>query len=148
MDVLGIALRWAHLAGAILAAGGAAFIAFALLPSMACLDEESRRNLHEQVRRRFSRIYSIGILLLLVSGIYNYAFTEMLQHKGQSLYHALMGVKILLAFGVFFLGSVLLGKSPAFESLRAKRRLYIRVNLLLIAIIVALGAILRAMPTV
>ena len=145
MDVLGIALRWAHIAGAILAAGGAAFIAFVMLPSMACLDEEGRRNLHEQVRRRFSKIYSFAILLLLVSGIYNYVFKEMAAHKGQSLYHALMGVKILLAMVVFFLGSVLLGQSPAFEGLRAKRKLYIRLNLFLIAIIVAIGAILRSM---
>jgi hypothetical protein len=42
----------------------------------------------------------------------------------------------------------LTGRSPAFENVRRKRRFYLSVNVLLGLAIIALGAVLRAIPDV
>ncbi len=49
------------------------------------------------------------------------------KHKGDGLYHALVGTKILLALGLFFIASALVGRSAAFESMRASRAKWLKV---------------------
>jgi uncharacterized membrane protein len=146
MDWLSLAMRWFHVAGAVIAVGGAIFARFVVLPSMRELPEESRTGFHEAVRRRFARLVMLAIALLLISGFFNYLRNELPAHKGQSVYHALMGVKILLAFVVFFLASALVGRSPAMEGLRKSRKLVLGINVVLGMTILAIGAYLRAMP--
>jgi hypothetical protein len=65
------------------------------------------------------------------------------EHKGDGLYHALVGTKILLALGVFFIASVLVGRSAAFESWRADRAKWLKVMVLLAAIIVAMSGFVK-----
>ncbi len=146
INYLDVLMRWLHIMASIVAGGGVTFALFALLPSFAVVPQEARPALHGEVRRRFARLLMISIAALLVSGFYNYIRLKMPEHKGQSAYHALMGVKILLAFVVFFIGSALTGRSAAFEKMRARPAKWMGLNVFLIAIIVALAGILRAMP--
>src|SRR5262249_3406376 len=76
--------------------------------------------------------------LLLLTGFYNYLVVTMPNHKGDSLYHMLIGIKILLALAVFFLASVLVGRAPAFEKLRQHRKTWLGVVILLAALIVVI----------
>ena len=59
-------------------------------------------------------IHSFRILLFIVSGFYNFA-RAIPGHKGDGLYHALLGTKILLALILFAISSALVGRSKAFE---------------------------------
>jgi len=120
----------------------------ALHPAAQQLDEATRDGFLAKVRSAFTKVVILSIVGLLASGFYNYLAVTRHQHDGQPLYHALMGTKILLAFGVFFLSSALAGRSKAFEKLRANAGLWLKVNVFLVAVIVLLGAILRAMPQV
>ena len=52
-------------------------------------------------------------------------------HRGDGLYHALIGTKILLAFAMFFIASALVGTSKVFESMRKNRVLWLRLIVLL-----------------
>lgn len=143
---LNVLFRFMHVTGAIIAVGGAIFASFALLPAVHVIPEESRKHFNEEIRRGFAKLVMISIALLLISGFYNYMVNELPAHRGQAAYNGLMGVKILLAFGVFFLASAMTGKSPAFEAMRKKRRRWMTVNILLAIAIIAIGAVLRAMP--
>ena len=87
-------------------------------------------------------------MLQFTTGFYNFIVKEIPDHKGQGLYHGLMGAKIILAMIVFFVGSALVGRSKAFEGLRRKRRRWMRRNVILLLVILALAAVLRAMPEV
>jgi len=146
ISVLDVIMRWLHLIGAIVAVGGSVFALFVLLPSISGLSEEIRSEVYESVRSRFSKLFMFAITALLISGFYNYLGNEMSRHEGQSAYHILMGIKIMLAMGVFFLGSVLLGRSAAFEGIRRKRKRWMVRNILLALLIVALAAVLAKMP--
>lgn len=146
ISVLGVVMRWLHISGAIVAVGSSIVTLVALLPSMQGLPDETRSSLHESIRKRLAMLFMIGITALLVSGFYNYLLNEIPQHRGDGPYHGLMGVKILMAFVVFFFGSALVGRSAAFEGIRRKRRRWLTVNIVLALIIVAIAAVLRAMP--
>jgi uncharacterized membrane protein len=131
--------RWIHVGTAIVLVGGTCFMRFVLLPSArATLSDEAHASLREAVRNRWKRFVHLGIALLLISGFYNY-IKAMPGHKGVPLYHALIGTKILLALAVFFLGSALVGRSPAFAKMREYPRPWLMLILLLSAAIVGIS---------
>jgi len=88
---------------------------------------------------------TIGIALFLVSGFYNY-YRAIVQFKLDGLYHGLLGIKILLAFAVFFLGSALVGRSPRFEGIRNDSKKWMAILLLLAALVVAIAGFLKVRP--
>jgi uncharacterized membrane protein len=145
-DVFSIVVRWLHITGAIVAAGGAVFALVVVLPALHGVPEEARAGLHEAIRRRYAMLFHAAITALLLTGFYNYIALKAPEHKGQAAYHGLMGVKILLAFGVILLGSALTGRSAVFEAIRRRRKRYLALNVVLALAIVAIGAVLRAMP--
>lgn len=144
LDWIAIVSRWAHILAAITAVGGTIFMRMALLPSVGALAAEERKKLHEGVRSRWVKFVMAAILFLLVSGLYNF-----LQKNKQGLppiYHMLFGIKFLLAFAIFFLASVLTGRSPAFAKLRENARFWLTLNMTLAVIVVCISGVLRAIP--
>ncbi len=134
--------RIVHVSTAIVLIGGSTFMAFVLLPSAEQLEPASHDRLRDLIGGRWKRFVHLGILLFLVTGFYNY-FRQMPLHKGDSLYHALLGTKILIAFGIFFVASALVGRSEAMAAFRAKRGQWLKVIVLLSAIIVAMSGFLK-----
>lgn len=109
--------RVLHVSTAILLLGGSLFSLLVLRPVLANQSNNLPGSLAESLRNRWKRWVHTGIALFLVTGFYNY-FRAMHDHKGDGLYHALVGTKILVALIVFFLASVLVGRSPRFEHWR------------------------------
>jgi hypothetical protein len=89
----------------------------------------------------------VSALFLIVSGFYNYFATIRLDRQGTielpRYYHAVMGIKILLAFGIFFLASALSGRSPASARLREQGSRWLTVGSLLAIVVVVLAGILK-----
>ena len=139
VDVLS---RFLHVATAITVLGGSIFMRFALQPAALGLPEAEHAALRERIMARWRKIVGIGIGVFLLTGFYNY-IRAMPVHKGDGLYHALMGTKILLSFAVFFLASALVGRSRTFDRLRANSRTWLAVTILLAAIVVAIAGFLK-----
>ena len=88
-----------------------------------------------------------GIALLLLSGLFNY-MQQIPKHKGDGLYHALLGTKMLLALVVFFIASALVGRSAAFEKMRQNRATWMGLIVLLSALIVGISGFVKVrVPT-
>lgn len=134
--------RWFHVGFAIILVGGSFFIRYVLQPSAQELPDEAHQQLRQAFLGRWRRIVGMGIGLLLITGFFNY-YRGIKSHPGQPIYHALIGTKMLLAFGVFFLGSALAGRSPKFEPIRQNSRKWLGVLLLLAAIIVAISGYVK-----
>jgi uncharacterized membrane protein len=142
--------RWLHILAAITAVGGTIFIRYALLPTLATLPDEQRRALHESLRARWSKAVMVSILFLLASGLYNFfvingrlkSGNEAMQDM-RSTYHVLFGVKFLLGLGIFFIASALVGRSAAFEKVRANAKLWATVNVSLAIVLVCLSGFMR-----
>ncbi|WP_373650261.1 hypothetical protein [Schlesneria sp. DSM 10557] len=140
MDWIPILSRWTHVGTAIILVGGAFFIRFVLTPAASQLPDDEHTKLKELVMNKWKRFVHAGILLFLVSGFYNYLAVQAPRPKP---YHMLMGIKMLLAFTVFFLISALVGRSKAFEGMRKNSKRWQLVVLILAAAIVGISGYLK-----
>ncbi len=147
MDLaLQLIFRWIHIGSAITVVGGTVFMLFVLLPAAKEILDDEHLKLRAAVLKRWKWFVHIGVALFLVSGLYNYIKVMAPLHKGDGLYHALMGVKMLLAMGVFGLAEVLVGRSKLAEKLRQNASKFLTINLVLAAIIVMLSGFLKTLP--
>ena len=136
--ILAVVSRWVHVGTAIVLVGGTSFMKLVLSPSLHGHSPE----LMTAIRRRWKRFVHGGIGLFILTGFFNYV-RAMPEHKGDSLYHALMGTKIILAFAVFFIASALVGRSVGTQKFRDKSGSWMAVVLLLMAVIVGISGVLK-----
>ncbi len=141
MDVdflLALLSRWIHIGTAIVLVGGTSFMKLVVSPSLQGQSPE----LMTAIRGRWKKFVHGGIALFLITGFFNY-FRAMPDHKGDGLYHALIGTKIILAFVVFFFASVLVGRSAGTQKFRDNAGKWTTVVLFLSALIVAISGVVR-----
>jgi len=131
--------RWVHVGAAVVLVGGSIFIRFVLMPAAQQLSEAEHDTLRGHVMNRWKRVVMIGIGLLLATGFYNYLHS--LPHP--KIYNMLMGIKMLLAFAVFFLGSALTGRAAAFEGIRRNSKLWLSLLIVLAAGVIGIAGYLR-----
>ncbi len=141
--ILALVSRWIHVGTVIVLVGGTCFMKFVAGPVLQGQSPE----LMTAIRSRWKKFIHGGIALLILSGFYNY-IKAMPLHKGDGLYHALIGTKIILAFVVFFFASVLVGRSAGTQKFRDNSGKWTAVVLLLSALIVAMSgtAKVRGVP--
>ena len=139
--------RWTHILFAVIAVGGVFFMRFVVHGAAAeALDEAGHKALRDAVLKRWKRWVMISIPLLLASGLYNYLVVTRHHHSGQGLYHALFGVKFLLALGFFMLGSVLTGRAKVFNRLRERAPLWQGVLIALGVLIILIAGVMKLIP--
>lgn len=143
-DIVSLILRWFHVLGAATMIGGSVFIWVALLPSLIEIDETSRAKLHAAVRSRWSKVVMSAIGVLLLTGLVNFIIANRTYEFHGTPYHMLFGVKFLIAMVIFFIASLLTGRSGLSEKIRQNARLWLGLNLILVFIVVGLSGTLRA----
>jgi len=148
LTALFVVSRIVHIGTAIVAVGGTVFMRFILMPAAsAALSQADHDGLRARILGSWKKVIHGAILLFLLSGAVNYGrVIAQRTHSGDGLYHGLMGTKILLAFAIFFIASALVGKSPAFASIRSNAKKWLTVNVLLAAVIVMISGTLRFRP--
>lgn len=134
--ILILAFRWLHILPAAILVGGTIFLRCAYQPS----EQSSEEN--EKVRRRWSKLVMLSAGLLLLSGLFN-TLSIFKSFELPSYYHALWGTKFLLALGVFFISSVLSGRSELATKVRQKETLWLNVNVFLAVAVVMLGGAMK-----
>ncbi|QDV33049.1 hypothetical protein [Tautonia plasticadhaerens] len=135
--------RWTHVATAIVILGGSVFLRFVLIPAASGLPDAEHEAFRGRLMGTWRKVVSVGIALFLLSGLYNYVAVALPRHRGDGLYHGLMGLKMLLAFVVFFLASALAGRSKAFEGMRRDNRRWLVITVALGFVIVGISGYLR-----
>ena len=95
--VLGICMRWIHIASVVTLVGSYIYARFILTPALAALGDSIREAFHRQVMERFRPLLYILIITILGSGLYNY-LTKSSYPPG---YHMWIGIKFLLVLHIF-----------------------------------------------
>lgn len=147
IDWVAVVSRWTHIGTAIVLVGGLVFLRFVVAPAAAQLPDDAHAKLKELILAKWKKFVHCGIALFLVSGFYNYLVVQAALHKGDKLYHALMGTKILLALGVFFLSSVLIGRSKTFVGMRSNAKLWQGIIIVLAALIIGISGFAKVAST-
>lgn len=137
-------LRWMHILGAVTLVGGTYFACCAFSH-----ETDPAVQAHQgAVRRRWSKLVAASVGLLLLSGLVNIGRIvtqyEILDTSlAGSAYHALFGIKFLLALAVFFLASALSGKSGMAERLRRQEKRWLTINAVLATLVVLLAGVMK-----
>lgn len=139
--LLALISRWIHVGTAIVLVGGTTCLRFVVHPVV----QKSAPDLLPQIRERWKRFVHAGIALFLISGFYNY-YRAMPLHQGDGLYHAVVGTKILLALFVFFLASVLVGRSAGTQRFRDQAPRWTLIMLAVSFLIVAMSGLVKVRP--
>lgn len=156
MDPTLLALRWAHVLAAIVMMGGLVFARFALLPALEAEETATRDRIHDAIRRRWLPWVIAAITLLLASGLANFIlFNARVKEEGwangawmrQTSYHAIFGVKFLLAMVVFYFASGLVGRGAGTQWMRNARGRWLSVTLALALGIVLISGWMRQLHT-
>ena len=139
--IINVISRIAHVGTAILLVGGTAFLRLAVIPSL----EGDSNELLGRIRSRWKKFVHGGIAVMLLTGFYNFV-QHLPHHKGDGLYHGLVGTKILLAFYLFFLASALVGNKPGTQKFRDNAKKWTTVMLLVASVIVAISGFVKVRP--
>ncbi len=141
-----VLVRWMHVLTAIVAVGGLVFMAFVLRPAAArSLDAGNTEALRGAVMGRWRVVVMISIALLFVSGMATFLMESIDKGRAVPAYHAIFGVKFLLALVVFFFASVLAGRSRAFDKLRGDGARLSAITAALALAVAMIASILRSL---
>ena len=141
-NIIPLISRWMHILPAVVMVGGAIFTQLVLCPSLDGNDPENA--VKQQVKRKWSKVIMICALLLLLSGVYNtiLAFDE----KPGGMYHGLFTLKLVLVFAIFYISSMLAGKSDAALKFQEKEALWGKLNMYAAIIVVLLAGGMKMVP--
>jgi uncharacterized membrane protein len=145
-DFVQLLSRWLHITAAVAAGGGAIFMKVALHPATETLPGDTRAELREAVRSRWAKVVHGAILILLLTGLFNFMLILKRYDVPKGLYHGIFGLKFLLAMAIFFLGSVLVGRGELAKKLRANAGKWLTVLVVLLLGLLLASSTLRIMP--
>lgn len=146
LDVVQIVSRWLHITAAVTAGGGALFMKLALHPAVESLPPEMRDAVRSAVRARWAKVVMISIAVLLATGLYNLVVILQTYDLKGTPYHAIFGMKFLLAIAIFFLASVLVGRSEMAQKARQNAGYWLTVLTAMLLVLLALSAVLKNLP--
>lgn len=146
LDWLDVVSRIFHVLTAITLVGGSLYAAAVVGPVLRANPVEVADQWQAALTAGWKKWVHGGIAIFLVTGFYNY-IRAMPLHKGDGLYHALIGSKILLALAVMVIASGLVGRSSAFQFMRDGRRMWQGILLVLAVVIVSMSGFLKVRAT-
>lgn len=143
---LGIVFRLLHITAAAVLVGGLAYQLQVVIGTQSA--DSDGPGPSGSSRAAWSRIVALATTLLLISGFYNFYGIVTTNEKLPSLYHALFGIKFLLAFFVFFVAAATAGKSSLAVKMRSSHAKWLKLCLIAALAIFILGAVLRSIEKV
>ena len=125
--------------------GGTIYLRFVLAPAAEGGDAEA--TCFAGRRKAWAACVGVCTGLLLVSGFYNF-FTIIKGTDFDGPYHAVFGVKFLLAFVVFAVSALIAGKTSLAEKMRGNLKTWLNVALAAALAVFVLGAYLKSIDRV
>ena len=140
-DIFALLSRWLHIVPAVILVGGTLFMRFSLVPASEELNASTE--LRESIRKRWARLVMLSVTFLLVSGLYN----TMLKMRGfetaDTAYNALLLLKIILALAIFFLASVMSGRSKMAQKFRQNEKHWLNILCAMMLIVVGIAGYMK-----
>jgi uncharacterized membrane protein len=144
---LNVVTRWLHVTSAVTGIGALLFLALVIRPALAAQEAPARQALLVSVLPRVKTVLHSALGLLLLTGFYNYfiAIPKVRDLTYRSLYHPVIGTKVLLAFVLFGIVSAALASTSASATMEEGRWRWLPLMVILALVILFLSAVLRRM---
>lgn len=144
--LVSLVIRFAHILFAVLLAGGTLYQCFVVQPALRGLDDDGRRDWQDRLGQHWRKILGIAMAVLLISGFLNFLIVKVplyKDHPQKMIYHAIFGVKILAAMGVFHALTVLSGPGERFDKYRARAGFWLTYASALLVLVILLGGLMN-----
>ena len=144
MELIALVVRWLHILAATVTVGRADLHSFRGAAGVG-----QGRQLHQEagaIAARWRMLIYVSMAVFLATGLWNYlgvARWREFDPAIQGRYHMLLGIKLLLALGLFFVLSALAGRSAKLAFIRDNAKTWFTLALSLGIMIVALSGCLR-----
>lgn len=146
IEIVPLLMRWSHIIGALIIVGGTLYLYFGLRGALNTLEGEAREAFRTAAMSRWKHFVALALVLILVSGFYNYLTITRHLHEDQPLYHALFGVKFLVGLAAFAFVFIVTSTMKWSEKLRENPLMW-HLALLTGLAVVLIGGFMRAIPT-
>lgn len=144
MEYLNLALRWLHILSAMIMVGGIFYLRFAVVPTLEALPPNERETIGASLRRGWAKWVMIAIAVLLVTGIANMILIPAQNSFPEDAKYGMwVGIKLMLALPIFFIVSMINGRSANAAKWREKSRLWLNIAIVLSVIIVCIAGYVR-----
>ena len=144
VELLSLVFRWLHILAAIVLVGGTIFLRVSVVPVL--VQQSDQEQWFQSLRVGWSRLVMMSVLFLLVSGLYNSYNKAVLYDLSGSIYLLLLTIKIVLALVVFFLISVLSGRSQRAIGFRAQGAKWYNIVIVLMILLVCIAGYMKLTP--
>jgi uncharacterized membrane protein len=145
IEIVSLVLRWLHILAGMTAVGGMIFLRAVVVPSIGAISTDAFKSFHGQMRPRWAKIVAAAIGTLLITGLVNFIITVKL-YEVPKWYHMVWGIKFLIALVIFFISSVMAGRSALADKFRANVRMWLNLNIFLAVVVVCLSGVLKIAP--
>ena len=135
--VLGVCMRWIHIASVVTLIGGFIYARFVLAPALASAPAPAADGIGNAAVRSFRPLLFTVLITALGSGMYNYATKGSYPPD----YHMWMGIKLLLVLHIYA-SAILYAVRPSNEAKRSRTALSITISGL---VVIAIAAYLRSL---
>ena len=144
MDYVGLLFRWMHILPAAIMVGGSIFLRFAIIGKLQPATAESNGFFDREpaARQAWARLVMACSAFLLISGLYN-AYARIMGFQLPPIYHAMVGIKLLVGLATFYLAAVLAGRSARAQRCRQSEKFWGSMLVLLATASLLLGGLMR-----
>lgn len=141
-DYIRLLSRWGHILPAIVLVGGSIFMNLALIPALQKSDDG--QEIKTRVKCTWAKAIMISAGLLIISGFYN-AFLAY-QDDLPALYTGAFAVKLVLASIVFYVSSLLTGRSEEALKFQQNEVLWGKINMYAAIVVVLCAGLMKVAP--
>ena len=145
-DYINLLSRWAHILPAVILVGGAIFMNLVLVPALQNCD--SADDVKVRIKRTWAKVIMICAGLLIISGFYNAFLAFKSDPKPTPIYHAAIGIKLVLVIPVFYISSLLSGRSDVAIKFQENEAKWSKINMLAAIAVVLCAGLMKVAPRV
>ena len=145
-DYIQLLSRWGHIIPAVILVGGAIFMNTVLIPALG--ESEDASEVKDKVKRTWAKVIMVCAGIIIVSGFYNAYVAFKGDPKPTPVYHAAFTVKLVLVGVVFYISSLLSGRSEVAIEFQKKERRWGKINMIAAIAVVLCAGLMQVAPRV
>ncbi|QDU57450.1 hypothetical protein [Aeoliella mucimassa] len=142
-----VVIRVLHITCAAAIFGGLVYIHQMVAPLTEGADDPAEA-LYRGRRSAWAKVVMMATAFLILSGFLQYYYNMTGHEDLPPLYHALFGIKFLLAFFVFYVAAGTAGKSALASDMQKNITKWVKLGIAAVLVIFVLAAVMRTFPKV
>jgi len=145
-DYIKLLSRWGHIIPTIILVGGAIFMNTVLIPALG--DHKDASEVKGRIKRTWAKVIMVCAGILIVSGFYNAYVAFKGDPKPSPIYHAAFTLKLILVGIVFYISSLLSGRSEVAIQFQKKERRWGKINMIAAIAVVLCAGLMKVAPRI